>query len=189
LAITEEQKRRIEAFVEQRCRENDKHHQMKHMKEVVARALWLAKEKNADIDACWASAMLHDIAKAEKGDHGDVGAAEAKAFLLGIGVDGKTADMVYDAIYFHNKHFVGGPIERQILWDADKWETLSSGFEERIVDFFKAETSDKRKLAELVEREYLIFKGHFHTKEAVTNEEKYRPAIERRIAELKQDAA
>lgn len=188
--ITEEQKRKIVEFAKERYKSNDRYHRMKHIRTVVSRALWLARIENADEDVCWASAMLHDIAKAKEGDHGNLGAEEAKAMLLGMGIDGNIADKVYDAIYFHNKRFYGGPIERQILWDADKWGTLTlDGFKNRVVKYLAMKASSKKELAENVEKEYLIFKGHFHTKEGKRNDEENRAAVEAHIAQLKHDAA
>jgi HD superfamily phosphodiesterase len=184
--ISREQKRKIVAFANRQYRNNDRYHRARHIGEVVARALWLARMEHADRDACWASALLHDIAKSRRGDHGAIGAKEARALLTGVGVDGRTVGKVYDAIYFHNKGFSGGPIERRILWDSDKWNVFTSeGFRNRVVKCFEMTISDRKALARKLESEYRLL-THFHTKEGRKHEEKSTPVIERLISEMKE---
>ncbi len=121
---TSAQKKLIYAFAKKRARKNDFCHSISHLEETAGLAIMLAKAEGADPDLCWAAAMLHDICKADGGNHGTEGAIEARKFLLKIGVGKKEADAIFDAVHFHNKEFRGGPLLRQILWDADKLQII-----------------------------------------------------------------
>ncbi len=122
--LTSAQKKSIYAFARKRAEKNDFCHSISHLEETAGLSIMLANEEGADPDLCWACAMLHDICKAEKGNHGTRGAIQARKFLFGIGVGKKEADSIFDAIHFHNKEFRGGPLLRQILWDADKLQII-----------------------------------------------------------------
>jgi HD superfamily phosphodiesterase len=183
--LSDGQKRKIVKFAVQRYRDNDDFHRMKHIRRVVAAAAVLARMEGGNKDVCWAASMLHDIAKHKKGNHGTIGAKEAKEFLLSIGVDRGIMDKVYDAIYFHNKGFADGPIERQIVWDADKMDSMTlDGFKNRMLKGFEAESGIRMGMKR-AEKEYLFFKRRFHTKEGKRIAKENRALIEEYLAKLK----
>ena len=139
---------------------------MDHIRKVAFWAMKLSAIEKSDREICWIAAMLHDIAKGEEGDHAINGAKEAKAFLLLIGIDKKTVDGVHDAIYFHNKDFRGGSIERRVLWDADKLDILTfDGFKSRLCPHSKEEKG-KRILLKIRERSTYSLKNECVLKKA-----------------------
>jgi HD superfamily phosphodiesterase len=185
MVLSEAQKRKIARFAAQRYKDNDVFHRMKHIRNVVANAAMLVRKEGGDRDVCWAASMLHDIAKHKRGDHGTIGAKEARDFLLGIGVDRATVDRIYDVIHFHNKGFVGGPIERQIVYDADKLDSITlHGFRKRTLRYFKMESAS-RGLVRRVESEYLLLKKGIHTEEAKRLVNKDEAQIMRIFSKLK----
>jgi hypothetical protein len=134
------------------------------------------------------AAMLHDVVKQvedRKLDHGLLGAEEAKAFLLKIGVDEGAVAKVYNAIYFHNREFQGGLIERQILWDADKLDVLLfSTFKSRMCPFCMWKSGGKGFVG-MAERDYKFFGSRMRTKTGRAMVKKDAPKVRKYIAKLK----
>lgn len=170
--ISDFQKEGIIQFAKKETATNDQWHGMEHLEETARLAVWLAEEENGDKDVCWAAAMLHDICKSKAGDHGTKGAEEARGFLLEIGFDNGFAEKVADAINYHNKEFKDGPIERQILWDADKLPLMNpESFRKRMVPFWIYKLGETEGIKKSV-YEYYFFKERFHTKTAKRETEK-----------------
>jgi len=172
--LTRRMKRLIADFASGEVSGNDAMHAMPHLRQTARIALMLARREGADPDVCWAAAMLHDIRKAHPGDHGAAGAESAARFLQSIGLPSGFIRKVRDAIFHHNKGFGRGPIERQILWDADKLPLLSPrGFNGRMVPFWRTKLGRKegtRKSA----KEYQFFYERTHTDSARRIAEKNR---------------
>jgi hypothetical protein len=175
--LSEKKRLQIAAFAKLKTKGNNRFHRMRHIRAVAAWATKLSAIERSDRDVCWIAAMLHDITKSEEGNHGTTGAKEARTFLLGIGVDKKIVDGVYDAIYFHNKEFSGGPIERQVLWDADKLDLLTfDSFRDRLCPDVK-EAKGAKDFIKNLENEYMFFKKRVHTKEGKRIVKREEPAI------------
>ena len=162
--LTKHQRQRIISFAKKRAAQNDPFHRLPHLEEVARNAGFLAREEGADPEICWAAAMLHDICKSGRADHGTAGAKEASEFLAGIGLPEGLVDAVSDAIYFHNKPFRGGPIERRVLWDSDKLTIIGpSGFSRRLLPYWIMKQGEEEG-TKTAAREYLFFEPLFRTK-------------------------
>ncbi len=178
------QKKKIIQFAKSYADKNDQFHKMSHINKTAELAVWLAKIENGDEDVCWASAMLHDICRSKPGDHGTEGAKIAEKFLLGLGLDKDFVEQVRNAIYFHNKEFKEGPIERQIVWDADKLQMLGiKGFEERLLSAYKVYFGEKDAVKNTMV-EYKFFAVRFHTKTGQNEVKKNAKKIEEYFTSL-----
>jgi putative nucleotidyltransferase with HDIG domain len=164
--ISELQKKQIMDFAKKRASENDQFHNIQHLEETAAHAVRLAKAEGANQSICWVAGILHDICKSKEGDHAVNGATEAKEFLTEIGVGKKFTESVSDAIYHHNKDFTDGPIERKILWDADKLPMMHvEGFKKRLLPFWVLRLGKEDGTKKAIE-EYYFYKARFHTNTA-----------------------
>lgn len=175
--ITEEQKKKITEFTEKCVAGNDGAHQMPHIKMVAKDALMFVKAEGGDPEVCWTAAMLHDIVKSKPGDHGTEGSKIAEKFLLELGLDKDFVEKVRDAIYWHNKEFSDGPIERKILWDADKlYGVTVKGFKERFQPHLGRDKAIE---------EYYFFVGKFRTETGKKESEKREKKAEAYFARLR----
>lgn len=164
--LSSAQKRKIEAFARKCVKSNDPFHDFSHLARVAANAVMLAKKEGADREACWASAMLHDICKSGKENHGTAGAKKAKEFLKSLKLEDSFVEKVHDAIYFHNKGFRKGPIERQILWDADKLQIIGPyWFFMRHLRYYSLMFGEENAVVRAI-KEYKFFEARFHTQSA-----------------------
>lgn len=172
------QKKGILEFAEKRLASNDPYHQLSHVVETAEIAVRFAKTEGADVDVCWASAMLHDICKSKPGDHGTEGAKKAKEFLISIGLPAEFVSKVEDAIHFHNKEFHEGPKERAILWDSDKLPIMTpDGFMGRMLPFWVLKLGKEGGKKKAV-YEYYFYFDRFHTETAKKEIIKYRKKME-----------
>ncbi len=166
LKLTRAQRRKIRDFAARESAGNDDMHRMPHLRQTARVALFLARSEGADPDVCWAAAMLHDIRKSHPGDHGALGGKAAAAFLVSLGLPADFAKRVRDAIHHHNKGFRKGPVERQVLWDADKLPILRpAGFMARMLPYWAAKLGaeeGRRRSA----GEYLFYFRRVHTRTA-----------------------
>lgn len=170
--ISDAQRDKIIQFAKKHVAENDPYHGMEHLEETARLAVELSKSEGADAEICWVAAMLHDIRKGKSGDHGTEGAIEAKKFLLEIDMDEGFAEKVKDAIHFHNKGFNGGPVERQILWDADKLQLMNlEGFKKRMIPYWIHKLGETEGIRKSI-YEYYFYKERFHTETAKREAEK-----------------
>ena len=100
-----------------------------HVQDVVRMALWLARELGADASVAEAAAWLHDIRKGGP-DHGVAGAVAAIKILTNSDFPTEKIELVADAIRHHTGMVRAKgappmePLERAILWDADKVSKL-----------------------------------------------------------------
>jgi len=160
------QKRKIEAFAKKCASSNDTFHDFSHLQNVAKNAVMLAKKEGADEEVCRVSALLHDICKSEKGNHGTEGANKAGKFLKSIGAEDSFIEKVYDAIYFHNKGFRKGPLERQVLWDADKLQIIGPyWFFMRHLRYTLMNEGEEKGVPHSIS-EYRFFEARFHTQSA-----------------------
>jgi hypothetical protein len=182
--LSNSQKEKITKFVEKCVTENDIFHQMPHVNETVRIAVWLAKAEKGDKDVCWAAAMLHDICRGQPGDHGTEGSKKAADFLLGLGVDKEFVEKVKDAIYFHNKGFTDGSIERKILWDADKCQSICiDGFTKRLLPATIAYFGEKIGTQKAID-EYRLYEPLFRTETGRKEVKKHSEEIKKYFAKL-----
>lgn len=159
-------KKKIVSFAKKEAKANDSYHDFAHLQKVAENALFLAKKEGGNKEVCWVSAMLHDICKCKNGNHGTEGAKKAKKFLNSLKLDKGFIESVCDAIHFHNKGFRGGPIERQILWDADKLTIIGPyGFTQRHLPYQVMKKGKEKGIPSAV-KEYHFFEIRFHTKTA-----------------------
>ena len=181
--LTEEQKKKITEFAEKSVAGNDELHQMTHVSGVAEDALMLAKKEHGDPEVCWTAAMLHDVVKSKPGDHGTEGSKIAERFLLELGLNKDFVEKVRDTIYWHNKPFSDGPIERAILWDADKYQMIGiKGFEDRIKICYINKPDIK---PERIIEDYYFYATRFHTKTGRAEVKKHEKVIEEHFAKLK----
>jgi len=158
------QKKKITAFAKKRAKQNDSFHDFSHLEEVAKNAEELAKKEKADSEVCWVAAMLHDICKSGKMDHGTAGAKDAAEFLSKLNLPKEFIEKTRDAIYFHNKAFQGGSIERRVLWDADKLTIIGpTGFSQRLLPYWIMKKGKKKGTKTAID-EYLFFEPLFRTK-------------------------
>ena len=183
--LTDIQKKKITEFAEKSVAENDQFHQMQHIRNVAEDALMLAKLEKGDPEVCWTAAMLHDIVKSKPGDHGTEGSKIAEKFLLELGLNKEFVEKVKDAIYWHNKEFKDGPIERKIMWDADKYRNINlQGFRTRIIPFFM-QNDDHKTALEKASEDYHLFVTRFRTETGRKEAKKHAAEIEQYIAKCK----
>lgn len=180
--LTELQKQTITKFVEERVAKNDPYHQMQHVREVLEDALWLSETEKGNKDVIWLAAMLHDITKYQHGNHATIGAGLAKKYLCSMGFEETIVESVHDAIYWHNKEFKGGPIERCILWDADKYRNVTlNGFRTRVLPFFMQNNDPKTAFEKAVD-DYHLFITRFRTETGRIEAKKHCEEVEQYIA-------
>lgn len=185
--LTGEQRRKIISFSRKCVEKNDPWHRFDHLEMVAETAVLLAKKEGADPDICEVAALLHDICKAEPGDHGTRGACKAREFLLSIGLDGAFADAVAEAIHFHDKEKKDRSPESAVVWDADKLFILTpKGFVARMCPFWVAKLGEKKGL-EKAAYEYYFFRERLNTKTAKEIVRKRSAFMERLIDELRSE--
>ena len=81
----------------------------------------LAKKYNADIEAVWLAAILHDISRLDHLEpHDEIGAKKAYDLLKEKGFDEEIAKKVHDIIFTHRcKNHMPETLEQKILATAD----------------------------------------------------------------------
>jgi hypothetical protein len=165
--LSASKRKAISIYAGRESAKNDSMHRMPHLRQTAVLAARIALIEGADAEACWAAGMLHDIKKRASGDHGAKGAEAAATFLESIGLPPRFVETVRDGILFHNKGFRRGPLERQILWDADKLPILRpAGFKSRMLPYWTSRLG-RKKGAEQAIREYRFFRPGLHTKTAI----------------------
>lgn len=184
--LAREQKEKIVSFSKKCVEKNDCWHQFDHLELVARTAVFLAKKEGADPEVCEVAAMLHDICKAEPGDHGTRGACKAREFLLSIGASGAFADAVAEAIHFHDKESKSRNKESAVLWDADKLFILTPlGFLSRMCPYWIAKLGIE-KGSEKAIYEYHFFRERLNTKSAKGIAAKYGKELDHLIGILSQ---
>lgn len=104
-------------------------HRWEHVRTVVALALYLAEQLEADREVVEAAAWLHDVRKLEP-HHAQAGAQAAVEILAKTDFPPQKVPQVATAIRLHEGLFREEdapplePIETAILWDADKLSKL-----------------------------------------------------------------
>lgn len=124
LILTEQQINKVIALARERSQDNDFGHTMDHVSLTVELAKYLASKEGADENICIIAAYLHDIAKNNSQNHGIQGAKEAREFLKEIGASDTIIEKVFYAIAQHDNDLPKETIEAQILWDADKLQSV-----------------------------------------------------------------
>jgi HD superfamily phosphodiesterase len=182
--LSDSQKEKITKFVEKCIAKNDTFHQMPHINETARLAVWLAKIEKGDRDVCWTSAMLHNICRSQPGDHGAEGSKKAAEFLLELGIDKEFVEKVKDAVFFHNKYFKDGSIERKILWDADKYQSIGvDNFNKRLLPAFIVYFGEKIGTQKAMD-EYRLYEPIFRTETGRKEIKKHAKEINEYFAKL-----
>lgn len=108
-------------------------HDFSHVERVVQNACILAEAEGADVDACRAAALLHELFNypkyhPESARSGDVCAEHARALLLEHGASGAFADEVSTAIRDHAFSKGAAPTNAaaRILQDADRLDAIGA---------------------------------------------------------------
>ncbi|MEW5996547.1 MAG: HD domain-containing protein [Candidatus Micrarchaeota archaeon] len=183
--LAKEQKEKIAAFSKKCVEKNDQWHRFDHLEHVARTAVFLARKEGADPDVCEVAALLHDICKAEPGDHGTRGACKAREFLLSIGMSGAFADAVAEAIHFHDKDCADRSPESAVLWDADKLFILTPpGFISRACAYWVAKFGAEKGLRTAID-EYYFFRERMNTGSAKKIAGKYEKEMGRIIELLR----
>jgi len=185
--LTKEQKEKIISFSKKCVEKNDPHHRFDHLEMVARTAVFLAKKEGADQEVCEVAALLHDICKAEPGDHGTTGACKAREFLLSIGMGGAFADAAAEAIHFHDKESNNRNKESAVVWDSDKLFILTPpGFLTRMLPYWVAKLGIAKGTEKAI-YEYCFFRERINTKTAKAIVGKHAAEMERIIKIVRQE--
>ena len=163
--LSQRQIKELVAFAEAEYNLQDFDHTLDHVELTVAIAGYLASKEGADVEVCVVSAYLHDIAKNSSQEHAKVGAEEAKAFLKQIQAPDPFIDQVCYAISQHDNDLPKRTKEAEVLWDADKLQSIGPLGFARVFGYRMV--YDKRQVYGAVEkaREYTdFFYDRFYTK-------------------------
>jgi uncharacterized protein len=115
---------KIVAFARVKSYLHDFDHTMDHIELTAEIARYLADREGADTEVCVVAAYLHDIAKNSSNEHAMTGAAEAKDFLKEIEAPESFIDKVQYAISQHDNDLPKNTKEAEVLWDADKLQSI-----------------------------------------------------------------
>lgn len=118
------QKERIVSFAKKKHEAQDINHTMDHIKLTVRIAAYLAEKESADTDVCVVAAYLHDIAKNNSTQHAHTGARMAREFLNELKAPEEFVEQVSYAISQHDNDLPKQSKEAEILWDADKLQSI-----------------------------------------------------------------
>lgn len=183
--LAKEQKEKIISFSKKCVEKNDPWHQFDHLELVARTAAFIAEREGADSEVCEVAALLHDICKAEPGDHGTEGARKAREFLLSIGLSEAFADAVSEAILFHDKEKRDRSPEGAVLWDADKlYILIPRGFFARMVPYWTAKLGGEKGIEKAI-FEYHFFRERLNTATAKAIVERHSRAMESIMADLR----
>ena len=136
---------KIKKQIEGVYKKKDFGHDMRHINKTIELAEYLAKKEKADIWVCKTSALLHDISKGDE-PHNKSGAKRARIILKKYRFDNNFIDNVCDCIDKHCNPKMFKSKEANILYDADKLQTIGPyGFTRVFLDYFvlKKVTIDK----------------------------------------------
>lgn len=123
----------LERAAEERLQGSPPAHDFTHVLRVAANAMALARSEGADVEACRAAALLHELFNYPK-DHpdsarsGDVCAEHARALLDSIEADPAFANEVAAAIRDHafSKGAMPESLTGRILQDADRLDAIGA---------------------------------------------------------------
>jgi len=144
-----------------------------HVKEVVKAAGELAKMEGEDVGACVVAAYCHDLGRiAEEGrgpvpktpgdkGHAALSVEPTKEVLATVGIDGKLAKEITEAVAVHSvKKYTGPNKIAHILQDADRKNGLGKWGFVRAVKFFTkldvGRVTEKSDLEALIKRSYRL---------------------------------
>lgn len=167
-ALSPAQMRRIRAFALKHCAQNDFNHNAAHVELTVRWARYLARTEGADVRICEAAAYLHDIARNEAGlskKHGPPGAQLARAFLQSIRVDTHSINAVCYAVGQHDSGGLKKTREAEILWDADKLQSIGPyGYLRIVAHHLHYDTRDIMRAHALTIKRHRFFLRRFYTR-------------------------
>lgn len=163
--LSQKQHDKIISFAKEKHAFQDFDHTFWHIELTVRVAEYLAEQEGANKEVCTVAAYLHDIAKNSSDKHSSDGAKEAKRFLEEIKAPDSFIDQVCYAISQHDNDLPKKIKEAEVLWDADKLQSIGPLGFARIFGYrLYYEKPDIRYAAERT-REYLrFFYERFYTK-------------------------
>ena len=148
-------------------------HSWLHVKEVVKAARVLAEMEGEDVNACLVAAYCHDLGRlageergpvpkilGDKG-HAALSVEPTKEVLATVGIGGKTAKEITEAVAVHSiKKYTGPNKIARILQDADRKNGLGKWGFVRAVKFFTkiklGQVTEKTDLEVLVKKSYQL---------------------------------
>lgn len=123
----------ITEYVRTTCTPFDYNHDYDHHVRYVARdAIALARAEGADLEICWAAAMLHELGLVGgRAGHDERGPLMAEEFLTGLGADPKDIRRIVEVLRAHHDHEAvwNASMEAQCVHDANELHTVGpNGF-------------------------------------------------------------
>lgn len=179
--LTGDQVRQVRAFALKKYAANDFNHNTTHMRLTVDWARYLARQERADEQVCVVAAYLHDIARSDKGHpsrsdglvprlcaghkHGPQGAKAARVFLKSIKVPDDFIGKVCYAIATHDSGSPKRFLEAEILWDADKLQSVGPyGYVRILGHHLHYDTKDVLRAHALTVARHRFFYKRFYTR-------------------------
>jgi HD superfamily phosphodiesterase len=163
----------IEEAVEREASKNPQFHSFGHSQEIVKVALEIATSFGADMEICYAAALMRDVKRrSSPRGHEYRSARAAKSLLGGLGLPVSFAENVGDAISCSHKvsaqeRAFPSP-EARVVWEASKIFNLGAfGFESRLLPICNAcsakDLSGSNAAYTDAARIYLALEGRFRT--------------------------
>lgn len=92
-----------------------------HIKPVIKYSKQMAEKYNADLEAVWLGAILHDIARlTDEEPHDEIGSEKAYEILLKNGIDNNLSEKVKAIVLTHRcKKYLPETLEQKIVASAD----------------------------------------------------------------------
>jgi HD superfamily phosphodiesterase len=164
--ISSAQMRRIRAFALRQCAQNDFNHNATHVELTARWTKYFAHKEKTDQQVCLAAAYLHDIARSKvAGRHGPAGAVMARDFLQSIHVDDAVIRQICYAVRTHDAGGKKESKEAEVLWDADKLQSIGPyGYLRIVSHHLHYDTRDIMRVHALTMKRHRFFFRRFYTK-------------------------
>lgn len=103
-------------------------HGWDHVERVYDLCCFIAEKEGGDLETLKIAALLHDIARDQRGDHAKNSAKEAERILRSMGLQRTKISRIVDAIKTHRFSGKSRPrtLEAKILADADKLDAMGA---------------------------------------------------------------
>jgi uncharacterized protein len=103
-------------------------HGWDHVERVYYLCCFIGEKEGGDIETLKIAALLHDIARGQRGDHAKNSAREAERILHAVGLQPAKISRIVDAIKTHRFGMKSKPrtLEAKILADADKLDAMGA---------------------------------------------------------------
>jgi len=164
---------KIICFAEDKLKDFDNIHGIKHMATVAKHAEILAEREKANKKLCIIAAYLHDIGRSKKwvketidNNHGIKSAKIAEKFLLSNSLKEFEVKEICQAISSHCFPEIQSTPTSKILWDADKLCHFSREMEKDYFDYWLVKFGDRDKAVKKMQGEREFYIKYFNTKTA-----------------------